>query len=231
MNTRAVAGTDHTLNCTLENFNSSGILLLYTWSIANKKISTCTSEQCVIHDVQFTDASTDYRCEVRRCDNTVIAISDNTSLEVSSKLSIIYSIIIVYSYIYICLLLTSWMCVVPQSRLQFQEITIMQDLYVGSNVTYRCHLGYKSIKNIAADISISGPGIDQNLDHVLLGEVNQITDQFSNTDFERRLEFNPISSQDFGNYYCNATVRPAEPNPLVITRMEETTQNIQVFSM
>ena len=66
---------------------------------------------------------------------------------------------------------------------------------------------------------------------MLLGEVNQMTDGFSNTDFERRLEFSPISAQDSGNYHCNATVRPAEPNPLVISRMEETTQNIQVFSM
>ena len=96
VNTRAMAGTQHTLSCMIENFNSSKIPFLYTWSIA-----TCTSEQCVIEDVQFTDARTDYRCEVRRHDdNTVIAISDNTSLEVSSKLSIIYSIIIVYSYIH-----------------------------------------------------------------------------------------------------------------------------------
>ena len=91
MNTIAVAGTHHTLTCTLENFNSSGIPLLYTWSIASQRISTCTSEHCVIHTVQFTDARTDYHCEVRRHDdNVVIAISDNSSLKVSSKFSIIY---------------------------------------------------------------------------------------------------------------------------------------------
>ena len=118
---------------------------------------------------------------------------------------------------------------VPQFQL-FQEITSMQDLYVGSNVTYRCHFSYTP-RNIAADISISGPGIDQNSDHVFLGEVNQMTDRFGNIDFERRLEFNPISSQDTGSYRCNATVTSAEPNPLVMSRMEETTQNIQVFSM
>ena len=108
----------------------------------------------------------------------------------------------------------------------------MQDLYVGSNVTYRCYFNnYVNIRNIAADISISGPGIDQNSDHVLLGEVIQVPDGFGNIDFERRLEFNPISSQDTGSYRCNATVTSAEPNPLVMSRMEETTQNIQVFSM
>ena len=86
MNTRAVAGTQHTLTCMIENFNSSGIPLLYMWSKANQNISTCTNEQCVIHDVQFTDARTDYHCEVSRRDsNTVFAISDNTSLEVSSR--------------------------------------------------------------------------------------------------------------------------------------------------
>ena len=86
MNTTAVAGTQHTLTCMIENFDSSGIPLLYMWLKANQNISTCTSEQCVIPDVQFTSARTDYRCEVRRRDgNTVIAISDNTSLEVSSK--------------------------------------------------------------------------------------------------------------------------------------------------
>ena len=91
MNTRAVAGTQHTLTCMIENFNSTGIPLLYMWWKANQNISTCTSEQCVIPDVQFIDARTDYRCEVRRHDdNTVIAISDDTSLEVSSKLSLYY---------------------------------------------------------------------------------------------------------------------------------------------
>ena len=87
MNTIAVAGSRHTLTCTLENFNSSGIPLLYTWSTASRGIPTCTSEQCVIPDVQFTDARTDYHCEVSRHDGntTVIAISDNTSLKVSSK--------------------------------------------------------------------------------------------------------------------------------------------------
>ena len=86
MNTTAVAGSHHTLTCTLENFDSSGIPLLYTWSTASRRISTCTSEQCVISNVQFTDARTDYHCEVTRYDgNTVIAISDNTSLKVSSK--------------------------------------------------------------------------------------------------------------------------------------------------
>ena len=108
----------------------------------------------------------------------------------------------------------------------------MQDLYVGSNVTNRCYFNnYVNIRNIAADISISGPGIDQNSDRVLLGGVIQVSDNFNNIDFERRLEFNPISSQDTGSYRCNATVTSAEPNPLVISRMEETTQNIQVFSM
>ena len=107
----------------------------------------------------------------------------------------------------------------------------MQDFYVGSNVTYRCHFSYLNIRNIAADISISGPGIDQNSDHVLLGEVNQRNDGFGNTNFERRLEFNPISSSDTGSYRCNVTVTSAEHNPLVMSRMEETTQNIQVFSM
>ena len=122
-------------------------------------------------------------------------------------------------------------CAVPQFRL-FQEITSMQDFYVGSNVTYRCHFGYPpTIRNITADISISGPGIDQNSDRVFLGEVNQRTDHFGNIDFERRLEFNPISSSDTGSYRCNVTVTSAEPNPLVMSRMEETTQNIQVFSM
>ena len=88
MNTRAMAATDHTLTCTLENFNSSGIPLLYMWWKANQNISTCTSEHCVIPDVQFISARTDYRCEVhRRDDNTVIVISNDTSLEVSSKLS------------------------------------------------------------------------------------------------------------------------------------------------
>ena len=87
MNTTAVVGTHHNLTCTLENFNSSGISLLYMWSKANQTMSTCTSEHCVIHNVEFTNASTDYRCEVHRGDNnTVIAISDNTSLKVSSKL-------------------------------------------------------------------------------------------------------------------------------------------------
>ena len=86
MNTTAVAGTDPTLTCMLENFDSTGIPLLYTWYIASQRLSTCTSEQCVIHTVQFTDARTDYRCEVHRGDdNTVIAISDDTSLKVSSK--------------------------------------------------------------------------------------------------------------------------------------------------
>ena len=85
MNTTAVAGTDHTLICTLENFDSTGIPLLYTWYIAGQTSSTCTNEQCVIHTVQLTDARTDYRCEVRRRDGNTIAISDNTSLEVSSK--------------------------------------------------------------------------------------------------------------------------------------------------
>ena len=120
---------------------------------------------------------------------------------------------------------------VPPSQL-LQEITPMQDLYVGSNVTYRCRFGYPPIiRNIAANISISGPGIDQNSDRVFLGEVNQRTDSFGNTDFERVLEFNPISAQDTGSYRCNATTTSAEPNPLVISRMEETTQNIQVFGM
>ena len=88
MNTTAVAGTDHTLTCMLENFDSTGIPLLYTWSIASERLSTCTNEHCVVHTVQFTDARTDYRCEVRRRTrdgNTVITISDNTSLKVSSK--------------------------------------------------------------------------------------------------------------------------------------------------
>ena len=122
-------------------------------------------------------------------------------------------------------------CIVPRFQL-IQEIIPMQDLYVGSNVTYRCYFNnYANIRNIAADISISGPGIDQNSDRVLLGGVIQVPDGFGNSDFERRLEFNPISSQDTGSYRCNATVTSAEPNPLVISRMEETTQNIQVFSM
>ena len=121
-------------------------------------------------------------------------------------------------------------CAVPQSQL-LQGIPPMQDLYVGSNVTYKCYFGYSNIRNITADISISGPGIDQNSDHVLLGEVIQVPDGFSNIDFERKLEFNPISSQDAGSYHCNVTVTSAEPNPLVIRRMEETTQNIQIFSM
>ena len=107
----------------------------------------------------------------------------------------------------------------------------MQDIYVGSNVSYRCFLSYHNIRNIAVDISITGPGIDQNSDRVFLGGVNQRTDNFGNIDFERRLEFNPISSQDTGSYHCNATVTSAEPNPLVMSRMEETTKNIQVFSM
>ena len=86
MNTTAVAGSHHTLTCTLENFDSSGIPLLYTWSIASQRLSTCTSEHCEIRNVQFTDARTNYVCEVHRRDNnTVIAISDNTSLKVSSK--------------------------------------------------------------------------------------------------------------------------------------------------
>ena len=122
-------------------------------------------------------------------------------------------------------------CIVPRFLL-IQEIISMQDLYVGSNVTYRCYfINYFNVRNIAADISISGPGIDQNSDRVLLGGVIQVPDGFGNHDFERRLEFNPISSQDTGSYRCNATVTSAEPNPLVISRMEETTQNIQVFSM
>ena len=66
---------------------------------------------------------------------------------------------------------------------------------------------------------------------MLLGEVTQVPDHFGNVDFERRLEFNPISSQDTGSYRCNATVTSADPNPLVMSRMEETTQNIQVSSM
>ena len=218
----------------LENFDSSGIPLLYTWSLASQRLSTCTSEQCVIHTVQFTDARTDYRCEVHRRDgNTVIAISDYTSLEISSKLSMIHSIIIVYLYIHVYMspvnILDTCVCVVPQSQLLIQEIISMQDLYVGSNVTYRCYFSYLDIRNIAADISISGPGIDQNSDRVFLGEVIQRTDDFGNIDFERRLEFNPISSQDAGSYHYNVTITSAEPNPLVISRMEETTQNIQVF--
>ena len=122
-------------------------------------------------------------------------------------------------------------CTVPQFLL-IEEIVPMQDLYVGSNVTYRCYFNnYINIRNISADISISGPGIDQNSDHVFLGEINQMIDTFGNIDFERRLEFNPISTQDTGSYRCNATATSAEPNPLVMSRMEETTQNIQVFSM
>ena len=121
-------------------------------------------------------------------------------------------------------------CAVPPSQL-LQEITPMQDLYVGSNVTYRCYFEYLNVRNIAADISISGPGIDQNSDHMLLGEVIQVPDGFGNIDFERRLEFNPISSSDAGSYRCNITVTSAEPNPLVMSRMEETIQNIQVLSM
>ena len=107
----------------------------------------------------------------------------------------------------------------------------MQDIYVGSNVTYRCFIQYLNIRSITAGMSISGPGIDQNSDHVLLEEVDQRTDDFGSTNFERRLEFNPIMSSDTGSYRCNVTVTSAEHNPLVMSRMEETTQNIQVFSM
>ena len=62
-----------------------------------------------------------------------------------------------------------------------------------------------------------------------LEKLSKGTDGFGYIDFERRLEFNPISSQDAGSYRCNVTSTSAEPNPLVISRMEETTQNIQVF--
>ena len=85
MNTMAIAGESHTLTCMLEG-SDPNIQLSYVWFIGTRRIETGTNPQYRISTVDLTDARSDYRCAIHRSDdNNLIAISPNTSLNVSSK--------------------------------------------------------------------------------------------------------------------------------------------------
>ena len=82
-----------------------------------------------------------------------------------------------------------------------------------------------SREDVGADISISGPNVQENSDRVLIGNIS-----VSGISFERTLEIRPLSAGDTGNYHCTGTVLSATRNPLVIGQTEMRSDAITVYS-
>ena len=94
--TSAVAGTRHTLSCSVAGANLQGATLSYVWQVNGVDIQGATSSTYVITSVQVTDAGSVYSCQV-----TVVASywdvsgsfgpggSGNETLVVASKFNFV----------------------------------------------------------------------------------------------------------------------------------------------
>ena len=219
MNTMAIAGQPHTFTCMLEGSDPS-IQLSYVWSFDNRMLETGANPQYTINVVVLTDARSDYRCAVRRSDdNNLIAMSPNTSLNVSSK-----SIHSIMTYLIVCCIIHHS---VPSSAIRLVGSTSSREPSIGSNFSYECRVVHflSDPADVGVDISISGPNVQENSDRVHIGNIS-----VSGISFERTLEIRPLSAGDTGNYHCTGTVLSATRNPLVIGQTEMRSDTITVYS-
>ena len=85
----AVAGTRHTLSCSVTGANLQGATISYVWQRNGVVISGATSSMYDITSVQVTEAGSVYTCQVTVMSSVIGSFggSGNGTLMVSSKLS------------------------------------------------------------------------------------------------------------------------------------------------
>ena len=88
--------------------------------------------------------------------------------------------------------------------------------YVGLNVQFLCQTAFlNQVRGVSMNLVISGPAgrmLSNTTDgRIILYE----TREFGNGDFERIVEFLPLSSSDMGTYSCSGTATPVISNSFV----------------